>query len=955
MASSATLQTPYAPQILQLPACLLACFYSAPLVEFYSALDNTGGGTLTGAATVPAPFSIASGGTYSLAAGASQTVTVKFTPAAALSYSQNVTFTGGAGATRAVSGTGTSIAVNLIATPTCANSSPVINLSWTLSGGTASTYDVYRNGASFYPGDAGTTFSNTSVTAGQSYSYYVLAHLSSGGTTTSNTVTATAAATCMAPAPAITVTPSSVAFGSVPVGASATQTFTVQNSGSGTLTGSAGAPAPFNVTSGGTYNLAAGATQTVTVSFSPTAATSYSQNVTFTGGAGVTRAVTGTGVSVGVNLSATTKCNVSSPEIDLSFTLSGATESTFDLYRNGSLHSPSNIGTTFGNYGSSVVAGQSYSYYVVVHLTSGSTVTSNTVSATAPPNCGTPAITVTPSSVAFGSVPVGSSATQNFTVQNSGTGTLTGTTTVSAPFNVTSGGSYSLAAGASQTVTVSFSPTAATSYSQNVTFTGGTGATRSVTGTGTQATVSLSASTACYQSGPEINLSFTLSGATESSFDLYRNSALYSAGVSGTTFANVGSNVVAGQSYSYYVVVHLTSGSTTTSNTVSATAPSTCGTPTITVTPSSVAFGSVPVGSSATQNFTVQNSGTGTLTGSAGVPAPFNVTSGGTYNLSAGASQTVTVRFSPTAATSYFQNVTFTGGAGATRTVTGTGTQATVSLSASTTCYQSGPEINLSFTLSGATESTFDLYRNSALYSAGVSGTTFANVGSNVVAGQNYSYYVVVHLSSGSTATSNTVSATAPSTCGTPAITVTPSSLAFGSVPVGSSATQNFTVQNSGNGTLTGSATVPAPFTIYSGSVYSLAAGATQTVTVRFSPTAATSYSQNISFTGGAGATRSVTGTGTQATVSLSASTTCYQSGPEINLSFTLSGGTESTFDLYRNSALYSAGVSGTTFANVGSNVTKGQTYSYYVVVHLSSGSTATSNTVSATAPSTCK
>ena len=39
MASSATLQTPYAPQILQLPACLLAYFYSAAVVEFYSALD----------------------------------------------------------------------------------------------------------------------------------------------------------------------------------------------------------------------------------------------------------------------------------------------------------------------------------------------------------------------------------------------------------------------------------------------------------------------------------------------------------------------------------------------------------------------------------------------------------------------------------------------------------------------------------------------------------------------------------------------------------------------------------------------------------------------------------------------------------------------------------------------------------------------------------------------------
>jgi hypothetical protein len=43
MASSATLQTPYAPQILQLPACLLAYFYSAAVVEFYSALDTMNG------------------------------------------------------------------------------------------------------------------------------------------------------------------------------------------------------------------------------------------------------------------------------------------------------------------------------------------------------------------------------------------------------------------------------------------------------------------------------------------------------------------------------------------------------------------------------------------------------------------------------------------------------------------------------------------------------------------------------------------------------------------------------------------------------------------------------------------------------------------------------------------------------------------------------------------------
>ena len=290
--------------------------------------------------------------------------------------------------------------------------------------------------------------------------------------------------------------------------------------------------------------------------------------------------------------------------------------------------------------------------------------------------------------------------------------------------------------------------------------------------------------------------------------------------------------------------------------------------PAITVTPTTtVAFGSIAVGSSSTQTFTVKNSGSGTLTGSASVASPFSIVSGGSYSLAAGASQTVTVKFAPTAAQSYSQNVSFTGGAGATRTVTGTGTAAV------------------------------------------------------------------------------------------PAITVTPTTtVAFGSIAVGSSSTQTFTVKNSGSGTLTGSASVASPFSIVSGGSYSLAAGASQTVTVKFAPTAAQSYSQNVSFTGGAGATRTVTGTGTQAaTANLTVtSTTCNGSYPEINLSFTVSGGTESTFDLWRNGASYSTGNTGTTFANYGSATVAGQSYSYYVVVHLTSGATVTSNTVSATAPTNC-
>ena len=61
------------------------------------------------------------------------------------------------------------------------------------------------------------------------------------------------------------------------------------------LIGNASVLAPFGIESGGSYNLTNGHTQDVTVSFCPTLAQLYSEDVTFTGGGGATRPVTGTG------------------------------------------------------------------------------------------------------------------------------------------------------------------------------------------------------------------------------------------------------------------------------------------------------------------------------------------------------------------------------------------------------------------------------------------------------------------------------------------------------------------------------------------------------------------------------------------------------------------------------------------------------------------------------------
>ncbi len=75
------------------------------------------------------------------------------------------------------------------------------------------------------------------------------------------------------------------------------------------------------------------------------------------------------------------------------------------------------------------------------------------------------------------------------------------------------------------------------------------------------------------------------------------------------------------------------------------------------------------------KNFTVRNTGGGILEGSATTNAPYSIVSGGTYSLSGGQSQNVTVRFAPTSLGTFAGNVIFTGGAGASATVTGAGAE----------------------------------------------------------------------------------------------------------------------------------------------------------------------------------------------------------------------------------------------------------------------------------------
>ena len=102
---------------------------------------------------------------------------------------------------------------------------------------------------------------------------------------------------------------------------------------------------------------------------------------------------------------------------------------------------------------------------------------------------------VTPATaISFGNITTGQAVDRAFVVQNTSAASITGTATVAAPFSLVSGGSFTIAAGASQTVTIRFQPTTPGTFASNVVFTVGPDTvSRSVSGTGTaSATVTLS-------------------------------------------------------------------------------------------------------------------------------------------------------------------------------------------------------------------------------------------------------------------------------------------------------------------------------------------------------------------------------------------------------------------------------------------------------------------------------
>ena len=98
-------------------------------------------------------------------------------------------------------------------------------------------------------------------------------------------------------------------------------------------------------------------------------------------------------------------------------------------------------------------------------------------------------INVTPTTtVSFGTVAAGGTVDRTFTVQNTSGASLSGSVSVGAPFRIVSGGSFTLAAAATQNVVVRFQPTTGGTFAGNVNVTAaGDTLSRGVSGTATGA------------------------------------------------------------------------------------------------------------------------------------------------------------------------------------------------------------------------------------------------------------------------------------------------------------------------------------------------------------------------------------------------------------------------------------------------------------------------------------
>ena len=542
---------------------------------------------------------------------------------------------------------------------------------------------------------------------------------------------------------------------------------------------------------------------------------------------------------------------------------------------------------------------------------------------------GTSAVSISPTSISFGSYTVGTtSAPETLTVTNTGTTTLTFTSIAlrggnSNDFSESNNCGKSLAAKANCLVQVTFKPTAsgvrttslylydyAMNSPQKVTISG--------SATAVTATVSLSAATFSFGTyvvgatgGPD-NLSVTNSGNTT----LNITSVTFSGGNAGdfTQTNNCGASLAVGASCLVQVMFQPTAAGTRTTtlyvadNATGSPQPvtfsgiATAATAAASLSITVLSFGNESVGgTSATQAVTLTNTGNAALTVTGITVSGTNASDFGQTNtcgssLTASASCAISISFKPSAAGARAAIISIADSAtGSPQTISlsGTGTSPAISVSPASLSF-GNQSVNVA---SGVQTIALSNTGNAALTISGISisGANAAdfsqtnNCGSSVAAGSSCSISVIfTPVASGNRAASLAITDNATgspqavnlSGTGTsPAASVSPSGLAFGNQSVNvASGAQTITLSNTGNAALSVTAvsisgTNATDFSQTNNCGSSVAAGVSCAISVIFTPAASGSRTGSLTITDNAtGSPQAVSLSGTGATPAASES-----------------------------------------------------------------------------------
>jgi hypothetical protein len=388
---------------------------------------------------------------------------------------------------------------------------------------------------------------------------------------------------------------------------------------------------------------------------------------------------------------------------------------------------------------------------------------------------------LSPTSLNFGNVNAGSSATQSLQLANTGNSSVTVTQVAASGAGISVSGvavPVTLAPTQSVALSVTFAPTAAgaTSGSVTVTNSDGVNAVAAVTGTQVQAGLSLTPTSASFGS--------VVTGNTNSQTVQIRNSGTANLTVSQATVTGAGFSLnglalpmtlTPGQNGNFNVqyapqaagnvsgAVSIVSNAPNSPATVALSATGVAASYTISVNPSSLSFGSVTDGSSTAQGFTVTNTGNSNvaISGMTATGAGYSIVSGaGAVTLSPNQSTSVSVQFAPSVAGSTSGSATILSNA--------TGSNSSVSLSGTGVAPPVSHSVALNWASSSSSVAGYNVYRSSVsgssyarMNASPVGGVSYAD--SSVLSGQTY-YYVAtsVDASGSESVYSNEVSAIVP-------------------------------------------------------------------------------------------------------------------------------------------------------------------------------------------------